>query len=95
MLKNFLNEPNTKLNIKDYIALGIILIAYSVISFINLGSTINPNTFLRVEKTDKVIIKLKNQEDIIKMKIFNGECNTKYQLYSSTDGKKYTYMHQL
>lgn len=92
MLKNFLNEPNTKLNIKDYIALGIILIAYSVISFINLGSTINPNTFLRVEKTDKVIIKLKNQEDIIKMKIFNGECNTKYQLYSSNDGKKYTYI---
>ena len=92
MLKNFLNEQNTKLNIKDYIALGIILIAYSVISFINLGSTINPNTFLRVEKTDKVIIKLKNQEDIIKMKIFNGECNTKYQLYSSTDGKKYTYI---
>ena len=92
MLKNFLNKPNTKLNIKDYIALGIILIAYSVISFINLGSTINPNTFLRVEKTDKVIIKLKNQEDIIKMKIFNGECNTKYQLYSSTDGKKYTYI---
>lgn len=92
MLKNFLNEPNTKLNIKDYIALGIILIAYSVISFINLGSTINPNTLLRVEKTDKVIIKLKNQEDIIKMKIFNGECNAKYQLYSSTDGKKYSYI---
>lgn len=92
MLKNFLNEQNTKLNIKDYIALGIILIAYSVISFINLGSTINPNTFLRVEKTDNIIIKLKNQEDIIKMKIFNGECNAKYQLYSSTDGKKYTYI---
>lgn len=92
MLKNFLNESNTKLNIKDYIALGIILIAYSVISFINLGSTINPNTFLRVEKTDNIIIELKNQEDIIKMKIFNGECNAKYQLYSSTDGKKYTYI---
>lgn len=92
MLKNFLNEQNTKLNIKDYIALGIILIAYSVISFINLGSTINPNTFLRVEKTDNIIIELKNQEDIIKMKIFNGECNAKYQLYSSTDGKKYTYI---
>lgn len=92
MLKSFLNEQNTKLNIKDYIALGIILIAYSVISFINLGSTINPNTFLRVEKTDNIIIELKNQEDIIKMKIFNGECNTKYQLYSSTDGKKYTYI---
>ena len=72
-----------ELNIKDYIALGIILIAYSVISFINLGSTINPNTFLRVEKTDNIIIELKNQEDIIKMKIFNGECNAKYQLYSS------------
>lgn len=92
MLKNFLNETSDKLNIKDYITLGVILIAYSVISFINLGSTINPNTFLRVEKTDKVIIKLKNQEDIIKMKIFNGECNAKYQLYSSTDGKKYTYI---
>lgn len=92
MLKSFLNEQNTKLNIKDYIVLGIILIAYSVISFINLGSTINPNTFLRVEKTDNIIIELKNQEDIIKMKIFNGECNAKYQLYSSTDGKKYTYI---
>ena len=44
-VKIFLNESNSKLNKKDYILLGIILITYGIISFINLGSTINPNTF--------------------------------------------------
>lgn len=91
-IKEFLNEDNEKLNKKDYLVLGIIVLIYTIISFINLGSMINPNTFLRTEQTDNVIIKLKNEEDIIKMKIFNGECNTKYQLYSSIDGKKYTYI---
>ena len=91
-IKEFLNEDNEKLNKKDYLVLGFIVLIYTIISFINLGLMINPNTFLRTEQTDKVIIELKNEEDIIKMKIFNGECNTKYQLYSSTDGKKYTYI---
>ncbi len=91
-IKDFLNEDNEKLNKKDYLVIGTIILIYTIISFINLGSMTNPNTFLRAEQTDKVIIELKNAEDIIKMKIFNGECNTKYQLYSSVDGKKYTYI---
>ena len=36
-IKTFLNESNSKLNKKDYILLGIILITYGIISFINLG----------------------------------------------------------
>lgn len=91
-IKEFLNEDNEKLNKKDYLVIGTIILIYTIISFINLGSMTNPNTFLRAEQTDKVIIELKNAEDVIKMKIFNGECNTKYQLYSSVDGKKYTYI---
>ena len=37
-INKLLNEENSKLNIKDYILLGIILFIYSIISFINLGS---------------------------------------------------------
>lgn len=91
-VKIFLNESNSKLNKKDYILLGIILITYGIISFINLGSTINPNTFLGGNTTKQVIIELKNPDYIATMKIFNGDKNSKYQIYTSLDNKKYTYI---
>ena len=59
-INKLLNEENSKLNIKDYILLGIILFIYSIISFINLGSMESPNTFLSIESTKQIIIELKN-----------------------------------
>lgn len=46
-IKEILNEDNNKLNIKDYLILIFIVLIYTIISFINLGNTISPNTFLR------------------------------------------------
>ena len=59
-INKLLNEENSKLNIKDYILLGIILFIYSIISFINLGSMESPNTFLSIDSTKQIIIELKN-----------------------------------
>ena len=57
-IKEILNEDNNKLNIKDYLILIFIVLIYTIISFINLGNTISPNTFFKTESTNQVVIKL-------------------------------------
>lgn len=91
-IKEILNEENNKLNIKDYLILIFIVLIYTIISFINLGNTISPNTFFKIESTNQVVIELKQADDIIRMKIFNGNENAKYQIYTSLDGKNYKYI---
>ena len=43
-IKEFFNEEG-KFNVKDVLVLTIIVVFYSILSFINLGTTSNPNTF--------------------------------------------------
>lgn len=91
-IKSFLNEENIKLNYKDYIILSIIVIIYGLISFYNLGSMKNPNTFHKFSKMDSLIIELDQKDDIIRMKAFNADINADYQVYVSDDNKKYQYV---
>lgn len=76
---------NGKFNKVDIITITVIVLLYSLLSFYRLGSNISPNTFERFNPTDKLIIELKEPEDIIQMKIFNGEQNSKYNLYLSNN----------
>lgn len=91
-INKLLNEENSKLNIKDYILLGIILFIYSIISFINLGSMESPNTFLSIDSTKQIIIELKNSDYVATMKVFSGDRNSQYQIYTSLDNKTYKYI---
>lgn len=91
-IESFINEENKKLNYKDYLTLLTIIIIYGFISFHNLGSMTNPNTFHNFSKTDSLVIELNKKEDIIKMKSFNGDKNAEYQVYVSDDNKKYHYV---
>lgn len=91
-INKLLNEENSKLNIKDYILLGIILFIYSIISFINLGSMESPNTFLSIDSTKQIIIELKNSDYVATMKVFSGNRNSQYQIYTSLDNKTYKYI---
>lgn len=95
MIKKFLNEKNEKLNIKDYITIFIILLIYGILSFINLGSYENPQSFFSFKNGDVIIFELEKYDDINHMMIFNGHNNSKYQVYTSMDNKDYTYINEI
>lgn len=90
--KEFLNEENEKLNFKDFFTILIIILLYGALSFYKLGSMTNPNTFFNFNKADSIIVELKNEEDIIKMKSFSGSKSSMFQIYISKDGEKYHYV---
>lgn len=93
-INKYLNEEG-KFNKLDLITLAVIVLLYSLLSFYKLGSNISPNTFERFNTTDKLIIELKEPDDIIKMKMFSGEQNFKYNLYLSTNNNEYSYYGEL
>ena len=95
MIKKFLNEKNEKLNIKDYITIFIILLIYGILSFMNLGSFENPQSFYSFKNGDVIIFELEKYDDINHMMIFNGYNNSKYQVYTSMDNKDYTYINEI
>ena len=95
MIKKFLNEKNEKLNIKDYITIFIILLIYGILSFVNLGSYENPQSFYSFKNGDVIIFELEKYDDINHMMIFNGHNNSKYQVYTSMDNKDYTYINEI
>lgn len=89
-ITKFLNEES-KFNKKDLITIAIIVLLYTLLSFYKLGSNISPNTFERFNTNDKLIIELKEPDDVIQLKIFSGEQNSKYHLYLSNDNIEYDY----
>lgn len=91
-IKNFLNEENKKLNIKDFTTIAVIVVVYSLLSFYRLGSTASPNTFKDFQKDSSIVIELQKEDSIIKFKSFNGEKNAHYKVYISNDNKNYQYV---
>ena len=88
-IKEFFNEEG-RFNVKDFLVLGIIVIFYTILSFINLGSTTNPNTFYEIDNENGIVIELKDKTNIALIKFFNGELAGDYYIGFSNDGKKYT-----
>ena len=84
------HNKTSKMSKKDYIILGIIVLFYSVLSFINLGSFKNPQTFYKLSKNEELIIELINYENLHNIKIYNGRKTGKYKFSSSIDNNKYT-----
>ena len=89
-MKKLLNEANNKLNKIDYIFLTIIIVIYSILSFINLGDLKAPHTHYNIIKNEMVTVELKNPDDIIKMKFYNTEQTSTYQIDISEDNINYT-----
>ena len=48
-IKSWLRDNSRKLGKIDWLIIGIMVVVYSVISFINLGSFTNPQTFLEFQ----------------------------------------------
>jgi len=87
-IKNIFNEKEPKCTKTDYIILTIILLFYSTLSFINLGSFDNPQTFYTFNENENITIELPSQTDIIRLRLYNGELSGKYSIYISKDNKE-------
>ena len=94
-LRKVLNEKVTKPKAIDYVVLGIIILTYSILSFINLGSLENPQSFYMFNENESIIFEFSDLTDIIRIKYYNGELAGKYYLYVSSDNQKYTYIKDL
>lgn len=94
-LRKKFNEKTSKATSIDYIIIGIIIIAYGILSFINLGSLENPQSFYTLNENESIIFEFSDLTDIIRIKYYNGELAGKYYLYVSSDDKKYTYIKDL
>ena len=91
-VKKILNKKVTKMTKTDYIIITIIVILYSILSFINLGSFNNPQTFYDLSQNQEIIFELEEESDVIKIKSFCGEQRADHYLYYSYDNKDYSYL---
>ncbi len=84
------DEKNYTLTIKDLGLIVLIIFIYGVISFINLGSFTNPQTFWdTAEQGNTVVIALNERTTISKIRHFSGARAGNYQLAISNDGVNY------
>ena len=87
-----LNDKTEKMTKHDYLIIGVIIMLYSIISFINLGSFTNPQTFYQMSKDETIIFEFQSIDDIIRVKFFNGDENGEYAVYTSNNNKDYQYL---
>ena len=73
---------------KSFLYISLIVIFYSIISFINLGSTNNPQSFYTIEKKDEITFYLDNNY-LEKIWIYTGRLSDEFQVYFSLDNKEY------
>ena len=87
-IKKFFNDQSNYNN-KDTILLSIIVIIYTLVSFIHFGSFKAPNTFYEVNK-DGIVISLSEEVSRATILYYNGEHSGNYNMYFSEDGINYT-----
>jgi len=94
-MKKFLECSDPCFRKKDFVVLGIIILFYTILSFYRLGSFINPNTFYDAQKGDELTVELNSRDDIIKMKLFNGDKNASYKIFVADDGIHFHYLKEV
>ena len=73
----------------DYLLMAVITLCYAFLSFINLGSLTNPNTFLNIKANEEILIELKEDTYLSKIKFFTGNKGENYELLLSKDNVYY------
>lgn len=73
-IKEYFSDNTRKMTKNDWIILGIIILIYTIISFINLGSFKNPQTFVEFKENDGVTLEIEGEAKYIsKIRIYTGE----------------------
>lgn len=91
-IKRILTEKgDVYLDKKDWIILGVIVFIYGVVSFWNLGSTVNPNTFIYKESNHDVLIYeiTGSVTGSLELRYFTGPEQGEYMILGSRDNKNY------
>ena len=86
--RELLNDKVKKLNKYDIIIFILLVVFASIFSFYKLGNFKSPNTFYRFD-SENIIIDLKKVTNINKIKVYNGELDTNYNLYFSNNNIDY------
>ena len=79
-IKRFFNEES-KFNIKDLFVLAIIIIFYTILSFINLGTNISPQTYYDINALG-IKITLEKKEFVNQIVFYSGENSGDYNFES-------------
>lgn len=85
------NNESRKITKKDVILMLIITLVYAIVSFINLGTFTNPQTFWKTEYVgDSITFKIEQgTTDISNIRFYSGTDFGDYSLYVSYDGINY------
>lgn len=90
-MHNF-NSKFEKFTKVDYIIFGIIILIYGLFSFFRLGNLHSPNTFYSKSGSNSIILDLKKEDYINKIKIFSGVRASDFTILISSDGVEYDYL---
>lgn len=92
--KSYLRDNSRKLGKTDWIIIGAFVLFYAIISFNNLGTLENPQTFYKFTNAgDEAGIELENNiEQISKIRVYSGNENGSYDIFTSNDGENYDFL---
>ena len=85
-------KDTSKMTRIDYIIAATITTIYAILSFINLGSMNNPQTFNYLDENETLIIEFKEETDVIRTKFFSGDLAGEFAVYGSKDNNDYDYI---
>lgn len=87
-------DTTRELHKMDWIIIGVLVFVYGIISFMNLGSFKNPQTFYKFQSIeDEVVFDVGDtSKSISKIRMFAGEINGSYDIYVSNDNESYNYV---
>lgn len=89
MFKKMLNEDIKKIKKIDIIILIFIITLYGILSFYKLGDTKSVQTFYEAKQNEEIIIELEEETNIIRMRLFMGRNNGKFNISFSNDNINY------
>lgn len=92
--KSYLRDNSRKLGKTDWIIIGVFVLFYAIISFNNLGTLENPQTFYKFTNAgDEAGIELENNiEQISKIRVYSGNETGSYDIFTSNDGENYDFL---
>lgn len=89
-IKSLLRDNSRKLGKIDWIIIGVMVVVYSIISFINLGSFTNPQTFLEFQYSgEEASFTLAEAKEVSHIRMYAGSEIGSYDIFISSDGNNY------
>lgn len=91
-IRTFFSDDSRKIKKNDLIIMGVMVLLYGILSFANLGTVKNPQTFLTFEmEGNEATLEIDGGvTEISKIRHFSGVEEGSYLLLGSTDGINYT-----